>query len=105
MELNHKKKNINTLERSFDFLGLVIDRNHVYLRKRTTNKCKQLITKWQNDKNRTEREVLEDFRNSINSYYGLLRHVDGYRIRKDIAKMINSEKIKPDKNYTKMKIA
>lgn len=105
MELNHKKKNINTIDKGFDFLGHVIKPRCTHLRIRTAKKCLNYVKEWQKRDDKYEKCVLEDFRNTVNSYFGLSRHTSGYNFRKKVADEVVCDYIKPDKDYTKLKVA
>ena len=104
LELNHRKKNINTISKGFDFLGHVIKPNRIHLRERTVKKCYRLIKDWENSPNRFSQEELEKIKSSVNSYLGMLRHVNGFKMRKDISNRINNLFIMPDKQYSKLTV-
>lgn len=102
LELNHKKKNINLVKKGFDFVGHVIRPNRTYIRKRTANKCVKTIKDWHNNPDKYSEEELKKFRNKINSYYGMLRHVNGYNFRKNISQSTTTLFTKTDKALTKL---
>ena len=102
LELNHKKKNINHVIRGFDFVGHVIKPNHIHLRRKTVNKCLQAIKKWKQNENRYDKEVLNKFKDTMNSYFGLLRHVNGFKLRKKLGDEISNLFITVDDKYTKL---
>lgn len=104
LKLNHKKKNINTLDKGFDFLGLVIKPNCKYIRHRTKNKCYKLIENWENKDNRFESEVLLDFRSRINSYLGFLVHTNSYQLRGNISDRLTSLMTRTDRDHKKFQI-
>ena len=82
--LNPKKKNMNLISRGFDFVGHVIKPNRIYLRTTIIRKSFNTIEEWKKNKNRFKDTELVDFRNKINSYLGMYKHVNGYKLRKKI---------------------
>ncbi len=84
LKLNHKKKNLNSIYRGFDFVGHVVKPNRIHLRPRTVKKSFNTIKKWKNSANRFSQEELVTFRNRINSYLGMCRHVNAYALRKKL---------------------
>lgn len=104
LELNHKKKNINLVKRGFDFVGFVMKPNSMHLRVKTINKCNSSINAWKNSKNRNSKEELQEIKCKVNSYLGMLRHVDGFNMRKRISNSLGTCLLIPDDNYSKLNV-
>ncbi len=102
LSLNHKKKNINTIDKGFDFVGHVIKPNRVHLRTRIIKKSFHLVEKWEkNDKRFCEKELIK-FRNQINSYLGMYKHINGYKLRKKLCLKATTLFTHPDETYSKI---
>lgn len=102
--LNPKKKNINLVCRGFDFVGHVIKPNRTFLRTTIIKNSFRTINEWKKSENRFEEEKLTEFKNKINSYLGMFRHVNGYRLRKKICNKSATLFTIPDEEYTKIQI-
>ena len=102
LHLNPKKKNMNLVSRGFDFVGHVIKPNRMYLRTTIIKKTFRTIKDWEGEKNRFDDDELENFRNKINSYLGMLQHVNGYRLRKKICEKSTTLFTASDKDYKKI---
>ena len=102
LELNHRKKNINRIIRGFDFVGHVIKPNHCHLRRKTVNRCLNALKVWENSANRYDKEVLNKLKDTMNSYFGLLRHTDSYQLRKYLCDRISNLFVTSDNNCTKL---
>lgn len=102
LSLNHKKKNMNTLCKGFDFVGHVIKPNSLHLRTRIIKKSFNTVKKWEKDKNRFDPKVLNKFRNQINSYLGMYKHVNGYNLRKKLCLKSTTLFTHPDENFSKI---
>lgn len=102
--LNHKKKNMNKISRGFDFIGFYIAPGHRHLRRRTVKKSFKAVEKWEQNENRFEKEELVKFRNTINSYLGMYKHVNGYNIKKELSKKATTLFTKPNEGFSKIDI-
>jgi len=102
--LNHKKKNMNKISKGFDFIGYYIAPGHRHLRRRTVKKSFKAVEKWEQNKNRFEKEELIKFRNTINSYLGMYKHVNGYNIKKELSQKATTLFTKPNEDFSKIDI-
>ena len=104
MELNHKKKILNLVDKGFDFVGHTIRKNCVHLRVRTKHKCFSAVRAWQNNQNKFSYDELVKIRDKVNSYLGMARHVSGFNFRRDVLSNFSNLFFAIDKNYTKLKL-
>ena len=91
LRLNEDKFYIQHYSKGIKFIGSVVKGNRVYTGSRSVYKFKQAIKRLNNAEN------LHDINkciSSVNSYLGLLRHTDGYAIRRNILSEIDSEAFK-----------
>lgn len=102
LRLNPRKKNMNVVSRGFDFVGHVIKPNRMYLRTTIIKKSFNTIKRWERNKDRFSDEELTNFRNKINSYLGMLQHVNGYRLRKKICEKSTTLFTASDEDFTKI---
>ncbi len=102
MSLNHKKKNMNLVSRGFDFVGHMIKPNRIHLRTNTIKKSFRAVKHWEKNPDRFSPKELEIFRNKINSYLGMYKHVNGYNLRKKICRKSTTLFTHPDEEYSKM---
>lgn len=105
LSLNHKKKNINIVSKGFDFVGHVIKPNRLHLRTRIIKKSFNSINKWKKSNNRFSNNELYKFRNQINSYLGMYKHVSGYNLRKKLCAEATSIFTYPNDTYSKILLA
>ncbi len=104
IELNTKKCYINQVSKGIDFVGYFIKPNRILARKKNINKMYKTMRRWKHSPNRFEKEPLEEFLGSINSYLGMLRHTNNYEVRKDICLKFNSLFIRGENDFSKAKI-
>jgi len=104
LHLNPKKKNMNLVCRGFDFVGHVIKPNRTLLRTTIIKNSFRTINEWKKKPNRFSDDELLIFRNKINSYLGMFKHVNGYRLRKKICEKAVTLFTKPDETYSKIEI-
>jgi len=102
--LNPKKKNMNLISRGFDFVGHVIKPNRIYLRTTIIRKSFSTIEEWKKNKNRFKDDELVNFRNRINSYLGMYKHVNGYRLRRKICESATTLFTASDEDFSKIYI-
>lgn len=103
--LNHKKKNMNHVTKGFDFVGHVIKPHRMHLRTRIIKNSFKVLKKWENSPTRFDEKTLIDFRNKMNSYLGMYKHVNGFNIRKELCARSSSLFTIPDKDCSKIKIS
>ena len=102
MTLNHRKKNMNLICRGFDFVGHMVKPNRIFLRTTIIKKSFETIKKWEKNPNRFCPEELEIFRNKINSYLGMYKHINGYNLRKKICMRATTLFTHPDEDFSKI---
>ena len=103
IHLHPNKKHINLVGTGIDFIGFIIKPGRVYLRQTSLLKCREKIRAWEREGSPVDVETLEDVSQSMNSYLGMLRQVNGYSARKSICKRVESLFLQPDVNCTKIK--
>jgi len=87
IEFHDKKKQLNTIDKGINFVGYIVKPYRKYIRRST---IKNLY-------NRTK--IMKNYRQSLNSYFGMLIHANTYREREHIQKFYS--KIKFNKSLTK----
>ncbi len=102
IHLHPNKKQLNFVDKGIDFTGFIIKPGRVYLRKTSLSKCKQKIKNWERNGLPVDTESLQDLSNSLNSYLGMLRQVNGYSERKAICQRVGSLFLQSDAEYTKI---
>lgn len=105
LRLHPKKKHINLADKGIDFTGFIIKPGRTYLRQTAVINCKQKIRAWERKGKPVDPETLDDLAESVNSYLGMLRQVDGYNARKSVCKRIESLFLQADQDCTKIKPA
>lgn len=92
LELHPKKVSINTLTSGIDFLGYITFAQYKVLRTKTKRRMfKNLSKKYadlQNDKIQKE-----DFKQSLQSYLGIVGHCDGWKIEVELQNQYNIYKL------------
>ncbi|MGE4350593.1 MAG: hypothetical protein AB7E52_00195, partial [Bdellovibrionales bacterium] len=97
----HKKK-LHPAAQGIDFVGFVIKPNRTYLRNMSVARCKQKIAAWEHKGCPLETQGLVKLGESVTSYLGMLRRVNGYRARKSLCGHFNNLFIYPDAGFTKL---
>ena len=97
------KRHLNLIDRGIDFTGFIIKPGRVYLRQTSLSKCQQKIRAWERKGSPVDTETLEDMSESLNSYLGMLRQVNGYNARKAICQRVSSLFLQADERSTKIK--
>lgn len=103
LRFHPNKKHLNLVDKGIDFTGFIIKPGRVYLRQTSLSNCKQKIRAWERKGRPVDTETLEDLAESINSYLGMLRQVDGYKTRKAICERVESLFLHADAECTKIK--
>lgn len=103
IRLHPKKKNLNLVDRGIDFTGFIIKPGRTYLRQTSLSKCQQKIRAWERNGSPLDTETLKDMSQSLNSYLGMLRQVNGYNARKSICQRVGSLFLQTDTGCTKIK--
>lgn len=101
LELHPYKKHLNRVELGINFVGFVVRPYRRYLRRRTINKLRSRIENWSRSRSGFDEDVLLNFRNSLNSYNGMLRNTKSWTIRKELARKVDCLFIRGDRDLTK----
>ncbi len=83
LELHPQKVQIRKLRQGIDFLGYIILPHYTTLRTKTK---KRMFKKIRLNKEKLKKGLIskESFNQSLQSYYGILKHCSGFKIKKDI---------------------
>ena len=90
LKINSHKKLINCVTQGIDFVGFFVLPNRIALRKQTLSKIIICIRRWKNKFNRFAPRNLLIFRNSFNSYLGMIKNLKAYNLRFFYAMKIDS---------------
>ena len=103
LNLHPKKKNINLIEKGFDFIGYVIKPNRIHLRKAIVNKSFYKVYKWNQLPDKFSETKLIEIRDLMNGFLGLSVKVDNYKYRKKLCnQVIGSLFLSTDCKYSKI---
>lgn len=102
LELSSKKCSINSVIKGIDFVGYTIKPHRMYLRRRTLNRAFCTIKIWKNNTNRFLEKVLFDFRSTMNSYLGMMIHLNMYKLRSLIGNSIRCLFVSPDDIFARV---
>ncbi len=91
LNLHPRKITIRKVGQGIDFLGYVTFPHHRILRTKTR---RRMFKKIKQRKEKLERGEItkKSFEQTLNSYYGMLSHCKGFKIRKEISKIIGVDK-------------
>ena len=83
LRLHPQKTEIRKFRQGIDFLGYVILPYYITLRTKTK---KRMFGKVKKNKIKLNQGLItkESFNQSLQSYYGMLKHCNGYKLKKDI---------------------
>jgi hypothetical protein len=105
LNLHPHKKQINQISHGINFVGFVMKPHRKYIRRSTVSRLKEKIRQWKQDYVREEGVVPEEswmqYRAMLNSYYGLFRWANAYKLREALAKKARNERVFPDADYAK----
>ncbi|MFP4465298.1 MAG: reverse transcriptase domain-containing protein [Alphaproteobacteria bacterium] len=102
LRLHPGKKHLNRAETGIDFTGFIIKPGRVYLRQTSLARCKHKIRGWERAGGQIDPETLTRLSASVNSYLGMLRQVNGYRVRESLCARIESLFLNADEECTKI---
>jgi hypothetical protein len=102
LHLHPGKKHLNRADAGIDFTGFIIKPGRVYLRQTSLSGCKRKISAWERQGSPVDRQTLERVSQSLNSYLGMLRQVNGYRARKALCCRVESLFLRADNECTKV---
>lgn len=104
LELHQNKKLINKIDKGIDFVGFVVKPYRVNLRQKTLKRLFKIIREQKENECWFYEEELKKFTASVNSYLGMLRYANGYKLRKEICCMCINLFVKCDKDFTKLNV-
>ncbi|MFH1158878.1 MAG: RNA-directed DNA polymerase [Pseudomonadota bacterium] len=102
LHLHPDKKHLNRADAGIDFTGFIIKPGRTYLRRTSLANCKRKIRAWERNGSPVDPAALEKVSHSLNSYLGMFRQVNGFRVRRALCRRVNSLFIHPDPNFTKL---
>jgi len=102
IRLHPNKKWLNRADTGINFVGFIIKPGRTYLRQTSLTRCHQKIRAWERDGSPVDPERLQEMADSVNSYLGMLRQVNGYNARKAICKRVESLFLNADEDCTKI---
>lgn len=102
LHLHPYKKHLNLIHSGVDFTGFVIKPGRTYIRHSTISNCKRKIKVWKIKGEPIDELALEKLSQTVNSYLGMLRQVNGYRARKSICTDLESLFLRADEEFTKL---
>lgn len=104
LTLHQNKKVVQKIDKGIDFVGFVVKPNRTFLRQRILRRVFKIIRTQKNSPDWFYNDKLKMYVNSVNSYLGMLRNSNGYRLRKEIC--INSMNlfVKCDSKYKKLRL-
>ena len=102
LDLHQNKKSINKVVRGVDFVGFVNKPGRVFIRQKTIKKIFKIIRCYKQSNNWYEKDNIESYIRTLNSYLGLLRNVNGYNLRKKICSESINLFIGCDDEFTKL---
>lgn len=83
LQLNAAKTHIQCCEKGIDFLGYIIRKKYLLVRKRVVNNLKQKMWLFENRQSRNLNDI-QKINHAIPSYFGHLSHANTYKLRKKI---------------------
>ncbi len=102
LRLHPNKKWLNRVDAGINFVGFIIKPGRTYLRRSSLSRCHQKIRAWEREGSPFDQETLQELSDSVNSYLGLLRQVQGYNARKAICRRMESLFLNADEQCTKV---
>jgi RNA-directed DNA polymerase len=102
LHLHPRKKHLNRADIGIDFTGFIIKPGRVYLRQMSLSSCKRKIRAWERNGSPLDPETMAQFSQSLNSYLGMLRQVNGYSARKALCQRVESLFLQADGDCTKV---
>ncbi len=104
LNLHQHKKSINKIERGIDFVGFVQKPNRCIMRQKTIKRIFKIIREYKSNKKWYNKVEMQNFINSINSYLGMLRNTNGFKLRQKICWECINLFIGCDEDFTKLYI-
>jgi retron-type reverse transcriptase len=101
LSFHPKKTQIQKLENGINFVGFIVKPYRKYIRRSSVGRLKDKIRKWKSAPASVTEESWMQYRAMLNSYYGLFRWANGYRLRLSLAKEARNERVFPDGDLSK----
>jgi RNA-directed DNA polymerase len=101
LHLHPGKKHLNRADTGIDFTGFVIKPGRTYLRQTSLSACKRKIRAWERKGSPVDPKTLMELSQSLNSYLGMLRQVNGFKARKSLCQRVESLFLLADDDCTK----
>jgi len=105
LALHPRKTLLNHIAHGINFVGYIIKPGRCYLRRSTVAACTRRIARWEAAGSPLDRAAVLKISASVNSYLGMLRHVDGYRARRGICSRFMTLFARPDASFRKIMVA
>lgn len=102
LRLHPNKTWLNRADAGINFVGFIIKPGRTYLRQTSLSRCKQKIRAWEREGAPVDDDALRDLCNSVTSYLGMLRQVDGYKARRSLCRRVESLFAHADEECTKL---
>lgn len=102
LHLHPNKIWLNRVDKGIDFVGFLIKPGRVYLRQSSLDRCRQKIRAWERKGAPVDEQSLEKLSDSVTSYLGMMRHINGYNARCALSQKVQNLFIRPDLEYTKL---
>jgi len=102
LRLHPNKKHLNRANIGIDFTGFIIKPGRIYLRQTSLSGCKRKIRACKLNGSPVDKDSLDSLSQSLNSYVGMLRQVNGYNARKKICQRVENLFLKADADCTKI---
>jgi RNA-directed DNA polymerase len=102
LQLHPKKKRLYPAHQGIDFVGFIIKPGRTYLRNYSLSRCRHKMRSWERNGAPVDAQTLNALGQSVTSYLGMLRQVDGYRARKSLCQRLHNLFIYPDSDFTKL---
>ncbi len=103
LHLHPNKTQTNLVQNGFDFIGFISKPGRTYLRQTSLIRCQQKIRVWEQAGSPMDAQSLQGLSDTVTSYLGMLRQVNGYRARRSLCNRIgNNLFIHADEGYTKI---
>ncbi len=100
LELHTDKREINKISKGIDFVGFQTKTFRTYLRQKTIKRVFKLIRI--HKKAPYDPDEIKSFIASVNSYLGMLRNINGYKMRREICLQSIDLFIGCDEEFTKL---
>jgi len=102
LRLHPNKKWLNRADAGINFVGFIIKPGRTYLRQSSLENCKQKIRAWERKGAPVDAETLQGLSDSVTSYLGMLRQVNGYNARRSLCRRVESLFLHADEDCTKI---